>query len=229
MLPSDIETEHAYSLLSRRHFLQVMGATGAGLALSLNGGNLAAHAAAPLAPADGILIVVSLLGGNDGMNTVVPINNDRYFAKRKGLAIPASQTLGIGGGFGLHPKLTYLKSLYDQGHVAARCTAWDTQARASATSRRCRLGWEHRPQAGRFPGGSDDGWMARRTRLRCGWSTWVSTCRCTSLVEREQARACHRGASDLAPAPPRKTSASTLGYDSFPRRQRGLDHGVMHW
>ena len=118
MLPSDIETEHVYSLLSRRHFLQAMGATGAGVALSLHGGSLAAHAATPLAPADGILIVVSLLGGNDGMNTVVPINNDRYFARRKGLAIPASQTLGIGGGFGLHPKLTYLKSLYDQGHVA---------------------------------------------------------------------------------------------------------------
>jgi uncharacterized protein (DUF1501 family) len=118
MLPSDIETDHAYNLLSRRHFLRAMGATGAGLALSLSGRDLAAQAASPLAPGDGVLIVVSLLGGNDGMNTVVPINNGRYFAGRKGVAIPANQTLGIGGGFGLHPNLTYLKSLYDQGHVA---------------------------------------------------------------------------------------------------------------
>jgi uncharacterized protein (DUF1501 family) len=118
MLPSDIETEHALNLLSRRHFLQAMGATGAGIALGTYGHNLDAYAASALPPSDGILVVLLLGGGNDGMNTVVPIGNGEYYKKRGGLAIPANQTLGIGQGFGLHPKLTYLKSLYDQGHVA---------------------------------------------------------------------------------------------------------------
>jgi uncharacterized protein (DUF1501 family) len=118
MLPSDIETEHALNLLSRRHFLQAMGATGAGIALGTYGQNLDAYAASRLPPSDGILVVLLLGGGNDGMNTVVPVANGEYYKKRGGLAIPANQTLGIGQGFGLHPKLTYLKALYDQGHVA---------------------------------------------------------------------------------------------------------------
>jgi uncharacterized protein (DUF1501 family) len=118
MLPSDIETEHALNLLSRRHFLQAMGATGAGIALGTYGRNLDAYAATALPPGDGILVVLLLGGGNDGMNTVVPITNGEYYKKRGGLAIQPNQTLGIGQGFGLHPKLTYLKSLYDQGHVA---------------------------------------------------------------------------------------------------------------
>jgi uncharacterized protein (DUF1501 family) len=118
MLSSDIETEHALKLLSRRHFLQAMGATGAGIALGTYGRDLAAYAAAPLPPSDGILVVLLLGGGNDGMNTVVPIANGAYYDKRRGLALKANQTLGIGQGFGLHPKLTYLKTLYDQGHVA---------------------------------------------------------------------------------------------------------------
>ena len=114
----DIETDHAWRLLSRRHFLQGMGAAGAGIALGAFGPNLAAHATTPLAPTDGILVVVFLAGGNDGMNTVVPVNNGSYYAQRKGLAIPAEQTLAIGQGFGLHPNLVYLKALYDQGRVA---------------------------------------------------------------------------------------------------------------
>jgi uncharacterized protein (DUF1501 family) len=118
MLPSDIETEHALNLLSRRHFLQAMGATSAGIALGTYGQSLDAYAASPLPPSDGILVILTLGGGNDGMNTVIPIANGEYYKQRKGLAIPANQALGIGQGFGLHPKLTYLKTLYDQGHVA---------------------------------------------------------------------------------------------------------------
>ena len=118
MVPSDIETDDAYRLLSRRHFLQAIGATGAGVMLGAYGGEFGAHAAAPVGPSDGILILVLLAGGNDGMNTVVPTNNGRYYSQRKGLAIQAEEALQIGQGFGLHPNLTYLKALYDRGHVA---------------------------------------------------------------------------------------------------------------
>ena len=118
MLPSDIETEHALSLLSRRRFLQAMGATSAGVALGTFGRDLSAYAASALPPSDGILVVLLLAGGNDGMNTVIPINNGAYYDKRKNLSIAANTTLGIGQGYGLHPQLTYLKTLYDKGHVA---------------------------------------------------------------------------------------------------------------
>lgn len=118
MLACDIETKDAFALLSRRRFLQGLGATGAGIALGGLTGDLQAFANTPLPARDGILVVLLLGGGNDGINTVVPVSNGAYYSARRNLAIPASAALGIGQGFGLHPKLTYLKSLYDEGHVA---------------------------------------------------------------------------------------------------------------
>jgi uncharacterized protein (DUF1501 family) len=116
MMSSDIETEQAIALLSRRRFLQAAGATGVGLAIS-NFDALAAHAD-PIGPRDGVLVVLTLAGGNDGLNTVVPTGNGAYYDNRKGLSIPASAALDIGNGFGLHPNLPYLRDLYGNGHLA---------------------------------------------------------------------------------------------------------------
>ena len=63
-----------------------------------------------------ILVVVQLGGGNDGLNTVVPIGFDEYYRARPTIAIGRAQTLGLGGGdIALHPALEGLKSLYDEG------------------------------------------------------------------------------------------------------------------
>ena len=65
------------------------------------------------------LIVVQLSGGNDGLNTVIPYRNDLYFKARPTLAL--KETAGIlplSGDLGLHPKMTGLKGLYDQGQLA---------------------------------------------------------------------------------------------------------------
>jgi uncharacterized protein (DUF1501 family) len=116
MMSSDIETEQAIALLSRRRFLQAAGATGVGLAIS-NFDALAAHAD-PIGPRDGVLVVLTLAGGNDGLNTVVPTSNGAYYDNRRGISIAASAALDIGNGFGLHPSLPYLRDLYDNGHMA---------------------------------------------------------------------------------------------------------------
>jgi uncharacterized protein (DUF1501 family) len=116
MIPHDIETDEALSLLSRRRFLQAVGATGVGLAAT-NFGALAAHAD-PIAATDTVLVVLTLAGGNDGLNTVVPTGNGKYFDSRRSLAIPAAKAIDIGDGFGLHPSLPYLKSLYTARQVA---------------------------------------------------------------------------------------------------------------
>ena len=118
MRTDDIETSDAISLLSRRRFLQGIGASTAGLAMAntLSLGDVAS--AAPLGPDDGVLVVVVLAGGNDGLNTVVPAGIGSYYDRRKAISIPATSTLPIGGGFGLHPSLTYMKNLYDSGMVA---------------------------------------------------------------------------------------------------------------
>ncbi|MEI8294765.1 MAG: DUF1501 domain-containing protein [bacterium] len=65
-----------------------------------------------------ILIVLQLAGGNDGLNTLVPFADDAYFRARPTLAIPAAETLRLNDALGLNPKLSGLKSLYDEGQLA---------------------------------------------------------------------------------------------------------------
>jgi uncharacterized protein (DUF1501 family) len=73
----------------------------------------------PVTGRDGtILVVLQLAGGNDGLNTVVPYADDAYHRARPQLAVPNEQILKINNYVGLNPKLTGLKSLYDEGHLA---------------------------------------------------------------------------------------------------------------
>jgi len=65
-----------------------------------------------------ILVVLQLAGGNDGLNTVVPYDDDAYHVARPRLRFGADQVLKIDNHIGLNPKLAGLKSLYDEGHVA---------------------------------------------------------------------------------------------------------------
>src|SRR5579859_5899981 len=72
------------------------------------------------------LVCIYLQGGNDGHNTIIPIstaqqNYTQYQKIRQGLALPQSSLLGILNGsdtYGLHPSLTELHSLYNQGKAA---------------------------------------------------------------------------------------------------------------
>ena len=69
-----------------------------------------------------VLVVVQLAGGNDGLNMVVPYGDAAYYRARPGIAIPAGAALklptaGKGDGFGLHPRMAGIKSLYDEGLV----------------------------------------------------------------------------------------------------------------
>ncbi len=67
-----------------------------------------------------MLVIVKLAGGNDGLNTVVPFADARYYASdtRPGLAIPRSSVLALDDRVGLHPSLSGLKARYERGQVA---------------------------------------------------------------------------------------------------------------
>ncbi|WP_282122643.1 DUF1501 domain-containing protein [Algibacter mikhailovii] len=64
------------------------------------------------------LVIIQLSGGNDGLNTVVPYRNDIYYKERPNLAIPKSDVIKLNDELGLHPSLTPLKRLYDNGHLS---------------------------------------------------------------------------------------------------------------
>jgi len=65
-----------------------------------------------------ILVVLQLAGGNDGLNTVIPLGNDEYRKARPNLGIPESSILKIDPATGLHPSLSGLASAYQDGHLA---------------------------------------------------------------------------------------------------------------
>jgi uncharacterized protein (DUF1501 family) len=81
-------------------------------------GMASANAFGEAKPGDPILVVIQLAGGNDGLNTVVPINNDHYYSNRPKIAIKANDALRINEATGLHPGLAGLKALYDEGQLA---------------------------------------------------------------------------------------------------------------
>lgn len=76
--------------------------------------------ASTVAGSDKLLVIVQLNGGNDGLNTLIPYQNDLYYQARPRLAVPQEQVLPLDEnlGVGLHPKLVNLKKLYDSGRLA---------------------------------------------------------------------------------------------------------------
>ena len=64
-----------------------------------------------------ILVVIQLSGGNDGLNTVVPFENDVYYQMRPTLAIPKKEVFGLDNDLGFHPALAPLRDLYNDGKM----------------------------------------------------------------------------------------------------------------
>ncbi|HTQ31759.1 MAG TPA: DUF1501 domain-containing protein [Opitutaceae bacterium] len=66
-----------------------------------------------------ILVLVQLAGGNDGLNTVIPYEDDNYYRLRPTLGIPREQVLKIAGSpLGLHPSMGAMSGLLNDGKLA---------------------------------------------------------------------------------------------------------------
>ncbi len=61
------------------------------------------------------LIVIQFSGGNDGLNCIVPYQNDIYYKLRPTLAIPKNKVISLTDELGLNPALAPLQKLYDNG------------------------------------------------------------------------------------------------------------------
>lgn len=68
-------------------------------------------------PGNKVLVVLQLSGGNDGLNTVIPVRNDIYYRGRPRLGIEKTRAALITDEVGLHPALGGLKGLYDDGSL----------------------------------------------------------------------------------------------------------------
>ncbi|WP_342077178.1 DUF1501 domain-containing protein [Yoonia sp. SS1-5] len=99
--------------LSRRRFMAAVGSGLASLPLLP-----AVGFAQNLATADGnILILVELAGGNDGLNTVIPIKNPTYRLLRPEIGLHSSDTLTLDADTGLHPSMRAAADLWERGEM----------------------------------------------------------------------------------------------------------------
>ena len=64
------------------------------------------------------LVVLELMGGNDGLNTVIPYTDPVYPQVRSRIGIPQASTLALDGRLGLNPVMTGIKALWDKNRVA---------------------------------------------------------------------------------------------------------------
>jgi uncharacterized protein (DUF1501 family) len=103
-------------LIHRRSFLKMGALTSAALLLprflkAFESGN-------PLPSGNRILVIIQLTGGNDGLNTIIPVTNDLYHAARPTLRMRATDALSLTTDAALHPSLPFFRTCYDAGELA---------------------------------------------------------------------------------------------------------------
>ncbi len=110
---------------SRRSFLQALGIAGSG-SMMLGSHFLTASAPSPLTSAiaaaetDNILILIRLSGGNDGLSTVIPIEQyDTYANARPNIYIPESKVLKLTDEFGVPSYMGALQPMWAEGQFKA--------------------------------------------------------------------------------------------------------------
>lgn len=112
--------------MKRRSFLKAVSA----VTLPLTVDNMSLSAMAPqntlarlLAMAtstDNVIVIIDLNGGNDGLNTVIPLDQYANLSKaRNNVLIPENKVLSLNGTTktGLHPSLSGLRNLYNNGKL----------------------------------------------------------------------------------------------------------------
>ena len=129
----------------------------------------AATGSRPGVPDERILVIVQLSGGNDGLNTVIPYGDREYHAARPSLSLGEPGKAKNGGaaleldrdrGIGLHPNLTGLKELHDDGRLAVVAgVGYPNPNRSHFASMDI---W----QSGR-PEGKGTGWLGRYVDATC--------------------------------------------------------------
>jgi uncharacterized protein (DUF1501 family) len=67
---------------------------------------------------DNVFAVLSLSGGNDGLNTVIPYTNGLYRDYRHTLGISADKVIPINDELAFHPTMAPLKTFWDEGKLA---------------------------------------------------------------------------------------------------------------
>ena len=115
------DQEHA--TWNRRSFIQALGLAGAG-SMMLGGTNVSATVPSPLSVAlsgsenDNILVIIRLKGGNDGLNTVVPLYDyDTYSNLRPTIRHQDNELLSLSPDFAIPNYMHALEAVWGEGNM----------------------------------------------------------------------------------------------------------------
>ena len=115
--------------MKRRNLLKTAGTTAALTPFVYNGysinplakSSIFSQIAAAASLNGRIMVFIELNGGNDGLNTVIPLDQYATLSNhRNGLLIPEQQVVNLDGvlGTGLHPSMSDIGNLYNEGLVS---------------------------------------------------------------------------------------------------------------
>lgn len=159
--------------MNRKEFLGKSVAAGI-LPVVINGFGLKAFADSPIinflnkaGNEDRVLVLVQLNGGNDGLNTIIPLDQySKYYSARTNIAIPENKVLKISGNnsLGMHPSMNLLNNLYSDGKIGiiqnvgypnqdfSHFRSTDIWLSASDSDKFEQTGWMGRYLDSKFPG-----------------------------------------------------------------------------
>jgi uncharacterized protein (DUF1501 family) len=116
---------------------------------------------------DRVLVIIYLGGGNDGLNTVIPLEYySEYYNLRSNIAIPENAVLKLSGNVetGFHPAMSGMRQLYDEGKLAiinsvsypdpnlSHYRSTDIWMTGTDANKYANSGWAGRYLSDRFPG-----------------------------------------------------------------------------
>lgn len=115
--------DQEHSTWNRRSFIQALGLAGAG-SMMVSHASVTASKPSPLSVAlsnsenDNILVIVRLKGGNDGLNTIVPIYDyDTYANLRPTIKHQQNELINLDGNFGIPDYMGSLESMWGEGQM----------------------------------------------------------------------------------------------------------------
>ena len=114
---------------------------------------------------ESVLVVIQLSGGNDGLNTVVPYQDDAYHRSRPTLRIGPDQVLKVDSGLGLHPAMPAFRKLYQEARLSIiQGVGYPHSSRDHDAAME---DWHTGVIRERVPPGARTGWLGRAIDTAC--------------------------------------------------------------
>jgi uncharacterized protein (DUF1501 family) len=147
--------------MNRRNFLSLTGTFTGGL-LVLPEFLLAYGNSNSILTGEQCVVFIQLNGGNDGLNTFIPFDNDLYYALRPKIALSKDEVVGKYKGMAFHPALKDFANMQQNGHLAVlQNVGYPEPNRSHFRSQEI---WQTASDSNKY---MNEGWLGRYLDLQC--------------------------------------------------------------